>query len=234
MCGIYGSIGFPPDQTRIDIVSYRGPDGRRWQEFSSPAGPVALGHRRLAIIDLSNNGLQPMSDPSGRFHLIFNGELYNYLELRQQLAQRGEMFSTGTDSEVLLRAYKVWGEQALARFRGMFAFVIWDDMEKRLFAARDRFGIKPLYLVANNAGVALASEIKQLLGLPGLTERMNLPRARFSRGRYRRSHCRDFVRKCHATPRWRVSLGTRRHIRPALRSSATLVMRRGGPPRPAR
>ena len=93
--------------------------------------------------------------------------MYNYLELRQQLAQRGEMFCTETDSEVLLRAYKVWGEQALARFRGMFAFVIWDDMEKRLFAARDRFGIKPLYLVANNAGVALASEIKQLLGLPG-------------------------------------------------------------------
>ena len=178
MCGIYSSIGFPPDQTRIDIVSYRGPDGRGWREFSSPAGTVALGHRRLAIIDLSNNGLQPMADSSGRFHLIFNGELYNYLELRQQLAQRGEIFRTETDSEVLLRAYQVWGEQALARFRGMFAFVIWDDMEKRLFAARDRFGIKPLYLVANNAGVALASEIKQLLGLPGLTGRMNLPRAR--------------------------------------------------------
>jgi asparagine synthase (glutamine-hydrolysing) len=178
MCGIYSSIGFPPDQTRIDIVSYRGPDGRGWREFSSPAGTVALGHRRLAIIDLSNNGLQPMADSSGRFHLIFNGELYNYLELRQQLAQRGEIFCTETDSEVLLRAYQAWGEQALARFRGMFAFVIWDDMEKRLFAARDRFGIKPLYLVANNAGVALASEIKQLLGLPGLTGRMNLPRAR--------------------------------------------------------
>ena len=178
MCGIYSSIGFPPDQTRIDIVSYRGPDGRGWREFSSPAGPVALGHRRLAIIDLSDNGLQPMADSSGRFHLIFNGELYNCLELRQQLAQRGEIFCTETDSEVLLRAYQAWGEQALARFRGMFAFVIWDDMEKRLFAARDRFGIKPLYLVANNAGVALASEIKQLLGLPGLTGRMNLPRAR--------------------------------------------------------
>ena len=175
---VYSSIGFPLTQTRIDIVSYRGPDGRGWREFSSPAGTVALGHRRLAIIDLSNNGLQPMANSSGRFHLIFNGELYNYLELRQQLAQRGEIFCTETDSEVLLRAYQAWGEQALARFRGMFAFVIWDDMEKRLFAARDRFGIKPLYLVANNAGVALASEIKQLLGLPGLTGRMNLPRAR--------------------------------------------------------
>jgi asparagine synthase (glutamine-hydrolysing) len=178
MCGIYCSIGFAPDQAHIDIVSYRGPNGRGWQEFSSPAGAVALGHRRLAIIDVSNNGLQPMADPSGRFHLIFNGELYNYLELRHQLAQRGETFRTDTDSEVLLRCYEVWGEQALARFRGMFAFVIWDDIEKQLFAARDRFGIKPLYLVVNTGGVALASEIKQLLGLPGLTGRMNLPRAR--------------------------------------------------------
>jgi asparagine synthase (glutamine-hydrolysing) len=181
---------------------------------------VAFGHLRLAIIDLSHNGLQPMADPSGRFHLIFNGELYNYLELRQQLAQRGEIFRTETDSEVLLRAYKVWGEQALARFRGMFAFVIWDDMEKRLFAARDRFGIKPLYLVANDAGVALASEIKQLLGLPGLTGRPMTCRARDFLAGGIADHT---ARKCHATPRWRVSLGTRRHIRPALRSSATLV-----------
>jgi asparagine synthase (glutamine-hydrolysing) len=178
MCGIYSSIGFPPDQARIDIVSYRGPDGRGWEEFSSPAGTVALGHRRLAIIDLSTNGQQPMADPSGRFHLVFNGELYNYLELRRELTQRGEMFRTETDSEVLLRAYKVWGDQALARFRGMFAFVIWDDTEKHLFAARDRFGIKPLYLVANSGGLALASEIKQLHGLPGLSGRMNMPRVR--------------------------------------------------------
>lgn len=177
MCGIYSSIGFAPDQTRIDMVAYRGPDGRGWREFTSPAGRVALGHRRLAIIDVSDDGLQPMADPSGRFHLVFNGELYNYLELREELRARGEIFRTETDSEVLLRAYAVWGESALDRLRGMFAFAIWDEANKRLFAARDRFGIKPLYLVANAKGVALASEIKQLLGLPGLSGRMNLPRA---------------------------------------------------------
>jgi len=176
MCGIYGSIGFVADQSRIDIVAHRGPDGRGWQEFTSSAGPVAMGHRRLAIIDTSDAGLQPMADPSGLFHLVFNGELYNYLELREELRACGEVFQTGTDSEVLLRAYVRWGEGALDRFRGMFAFLIWDEARKRLFAARDRFGIKPLYVVANAHGVAFASEIKQLLGLPGLSGRMNLAR----------------------------------------------------------
>jgi asparagine synthase (glutamine-hydrolysing) len=176
MCGIYCSIRFAPDQSRIDIVAHRGPDGRGWQEFESPGGPIALGHRRLAIIDTSDAGLQPMADPSGRFHLAFNGELYNYLELREELRRRGEIFHTETDSEVLLRAYIVWGEAALDRFRGMFAFVIWDDARKRIFAARDRFGIKPLYIVATPQGIAFASEIKQFLGLPGLSGRMNLAR----------------------------------------------------------
>jgi asparagine synthase (glutamine-hydrolysing) len=176
MCGIYCSISFLPDQSRIDIVAHRGPDGQGWKNFLSPAGPVAMGHRRLAIIDTSNAGLQPMADPSGRFHLVFNGELYNYLELREELKGRGEAFYTETDSEVLLRAYAVWGEAALPRFRGMFAFVIWDALNKRLFAARDRFGIKPLYIVDNSHGVAFASEIKQLLGLPGFSGRMNLAR----------------------------------------------------------
>jgi asparagine synthase (glutamine-hydrolysing) len=176
MCGIYGSIRFPADQNRIDLVAHRGPDGRGWQEFASPAGPVALGHRRLAIIDVSDAGLQPMADPSERYHLVFNGELYNYLELREELKGRGEIFQTETDSEVLLRAYAVWGEAALDRFRGMFAFLIWDRAEKRLFAARDRFGIKPLYVFANAHGVAFASEIKQLLGLPRLSGRMNIAR----------------------------------------------------------
>lgn len=135
-----------------------------------------MGHRRLAIIDTTAAGLQPMADPTGRFHLIYNGELYNYLELREEMKARGEIFRTETDSEVLLRAYAVWGEAFLGRLRGMFAFVIWDETRKRLFAARDRFGIKPLYLLANAHGVAFASEIKQLLGLPGLSGRMNLVR----------------------------------------------------------
>ncbi len=178
MCGLFGSVSFPPDSTRIDMVAHRGPDGFGWQEFASPTGPVALGHRRLAIIDVSDNGLQPMADPSGRFHLVFNGEIYNYLELREELKAAGHCFRSDTDTEVLIEAYRAWGEGCLDRLVGMFAFLIWDDRDKRLFAARDRFGIKPLYVLANCHGVAFASEIKQLIGLPGSSARMNVARVR--------------------------------------------------------
>ncbi|MCR4523805.1 asparagine synthase (glutamine-hydrolyzing) [Bosea sp. 47.2.35] len=177
MCGLFGSIGFAPDMARIDLVSHRGPDGRGWREFASPGGPVALGHRRLAIIDVSDAGLQPMSERSGRYHLVFNGEIYNYIELRDEMRASGEIFETESDSEVLLRAYMLWGEGALKRLRGMFAFLIWDDRDKTLFAARDRYGIKPLYIAASGQGVAFASEIKQLLDLAGGTRRLNLARA---------------------------------------------------------
>lgn len=176
MCGLYGSIGFAPEETRIDLVAHRGPDGRGWRVFGSPAGPVALGHRRLAIIDVSDAGLQPMGDASGRYQLVFNGEIYNYLELREEMRAKGEVFVSESDSEVLLRAYMLWGEDALPKFRGMFAFLIWDDRDKVLFAARDRYGIKPLYMVATPQGVAFGSEIKQLLGLPGVSGRMNVAR----------------------------------------------------------
>lgn len=176
MCGLFSSIGFSPDRARIDIVAHRGPDGSGWEVHDSPAGPVALGHRRLAIIDLSEGGHQPTSDPMGRFHMVFNGEIYNYLELREALRQQGEIFTSDSDTEVLLRTFAVWGEAALDKLRGMFAFVVWDKREKRLFAARDRFGIKPLYLVQSPHGVAFASEIKQLLGLPGVNGRMNVAR----------------------------------------------------------
>ncbi len=108
MCGLYASVGFEPDPRRIDLVQHRGPDGRGWELFDSPAGPVALGHRRLAIIDISEAGLQPMQDTAGRHHLIFNGEIYNYLELRAEMQAQGEVFVTGTDVEVLLRAYMLW------------------------------------------------------------------------------------------------------------------------------
>ena len=176
MCGLFASLGFEPDRARIDIVAHRGPDGGGWQVYASPAGPVALGHRRLAIIDVSDAGLQPMEDASGRFHLIFNGEIYNYIELREEMRAKGEVFVSESDSEVLLRAYMLWGEDALPRLRGMFAFLIWDDRDKTLFAARDRYGIKPLYLYSMPRGVAFASEVKQLLGLPGLSGRMNIAR----------------------------------------------------------
>ena len=176
MCGLFGSIGFAPDPAHIDIVAHRGPDGRGWEVHDSPAGAVALGHRRLAVIDTSDAGLQPMADPTERYRLVFNGEIYNYIELREELRARGEVFRSETDSEVLLRAYAVWGEHCLPRLRGMFAFLVWDAREKRLFGARDRYGIKPLYLAGDGRGIALASEIKQLLWLPGVSRRMNVAR----------------------------------------------------------
>jgi len=176
MCGIFASIGFAPERERILIVAHRGPDGEGWETRPSPSGPVALGHRRLAIIDTSEAGRQPFMDPSGRFLLSYNGEIYNYRELREELTALGDTFHTHTDTEVLLAAWRRWGEQALARFVGMFAFVIWDDKEKQLFAVRDRFGIKPLYWVEGQGGVAFGSEIKQLLDLPGGERRMNLAR----------------------------------------------------------
>jgi asparagine synthase (glutamine-hydrolysing) len=176
MCGLYASLGFKPDRARIDIVAHRGPDGSGWREFQSPAGAVALGHRRLAIIDLSDAGLQPMASRCGRFHLVFNGEIYNFVELREELRGKGHVFTSDSDSEVLLAAYVTWGEACLDHFLGMFAFLIWDEAEKRLFAARDRFGIKPLYYAVTTHGIAFGSEIKQLLGLPGVGRRANLAR----------------------------------------------------------
>jgi len=176
MCGIFASAGFAPDPRCIDIVAHRGPDGRGWKVFESEIGPVCLGHRRLAIIDLDERAAQPMTCDDGRYWLTFNGEIYNYLELRQQLACKGLRFTTASDSEVLLQAYIAWGEAALDKLRGMFAFVIYDRERQRLFAARDRFGIKPLYYFVSPRGVAIASEIKQLVDLPGFSRRVNLDR----------------------------------------------------------
>jgi asparagine synthase (glutamine-hydrolysing) len=176
MCGIWCSLGFAPDPERIDLVRHRGPDGRGWHVFDTVAGPLALGHRRLSIIDLSEAALQPMSYADGRYHLVFNGEIYNYIELRVELQSVGYSFRTQSDSEVLLAAYDRWGEAVLDRLIGMFAFVIWDSARLRLFVARDRFGIKPLYYLVHRGSVAFASEIKQLVGLPGYTGRMNVAR----------------------------------------------------------
>jgi asparagine synthase (glutamine-hydrolysing) len=177
MCGIFASVGFRPDARHIDIVSHRGPDGRGWREFQSAAGPVALGHRRLSIIDLDERAAQPMSSCDERFWITFNGEIYNYVELRDELERRGEVFCTSSDTEVLLRAYVVWGEGMLDRLLGMFAFVIYDAKEQRLFAVRDRFGMKPLYYLLSPNGLAFASEIKQLVDLIGFSRKINLARS---------------------------------------------------------
>src|SRR4051794_19985969 len=177
MCGIWASVGLRPPRAVIDRVAHRGPDGAGGGELESPAGPVARAHRRLAVIDTSEAGLQPMADAEERLWITFNGEIYNYLELRDELAARGHRFRTRTDTEILLAAWREWGEAALPRLNGMFAFVLLDGRRNELVAVRDRFGVKPLYVASLAGGIALASEIKQLLALPGLPARLDPERA---------------------------------------------------------
>ena len=177
MCGIWFSLGFPRDAKHIDLASHRGPDGRGWRVFDTVQGQLALGHRRLSVIDLSDAAAQPMSYADDRYWITYNGEIYNYIELREELAAAGFRFRTSSDTEVLLAAYANWGEAALDRLVGMFAFVLWDGMAETVFAARDRFAIKPLYFYVSAQGVAFASEIKQLAALPEFAAKLNLARA---------------------------------------------------------
>lgn len=170
-----------------DRLAHRGPDGAGlWTGESGRAG-VGLGHRRLAILDLTDASAQPMASPDGRYQLVYNGEVYNYVELRAELEQAGHAFRTTGDTEVLLAAYARWGAGCLERLNGMFAFAVWDTVERRLFAARDRFGEKPLFWAPlEGGGVALASEIKALLAHPRLpaAAREDLV-TRFAAGGYR-------------------------------------------------
>ena len=144
-------------------------------EAEAPAGStLGLGHRRLAILDRSSAGFQPMRDSSGGCAITYNGEIYNYVELRADLARLGYTFRSGTDTEVILAAWRHWGEACLARFNGMFAFVLYDRRSRRIFAARDRFGVKPLYYWPTpTGGIALASEIKQFTFHPRWKARLN-------------------------------------------------------------
>ena len=139
---------------------------------------VALGHRRLAILDVSPAGHQPMCTPDRRYWIVYNGEVYNYLELKAELETAGHTFHSGTDTEVLLHAYAEWGSDCLNRFNGMFAFVLYDRETRTVFAARDRFGVKPLYYWFSPEGfLAFASEIKQFTVLPGWKACLNHQRA---------------------------------------------------------
>ena len=162
MCGLCGVVQLdaPPDVAGVMRMSkalgHRGPDGD--DVFSEPG--VAIGHRRLAIIDLSDAGLQPFVSDDGRLRLVHNGEIYNYRELRSELEGRGHRFRTATDTEVLLEAYREWGPRCVERFNGMWAFVIWDSDERRLFASRDRFGVKPFYYRLDGDRLTFASELK--------------------------------------------------------------------------
>lgn len=164
MCGISGIAGWGWERAQLEamvaIQNHRGPDDNG--VYVDASAKVGLGHNRLSIIDLSPAGHQPMSNCDGTLWIVFNGEIYNHVELRAELG--GKPYRSQTDTEVILRAYEQWGEKCLDRFLGMFAFLIWDNRRQRLFAARDRFGVKPLYYhQSQNGTLRLASEIKALL-----------------------------------------------------------------------
>lgn len=167
MCGIAGiiNVNTPPGSAEIGAmiadIAYRGPDGAGQVCFDTEG--VALGHRRLSILDLSEAGKQPMVSRSSRFWVVYNGEIYNYLEIRKELETLGHTFHSSSDTEVLLQAYEQWGSGCLQRFMGMYAFAIWDREKRELFAARDRLGIKPFYYQETAHGILFASEIKSIL-----------------------------------------------------------------------
>lgn len=167
MCGILGyfqkASGKPASLTQDDLhrLVHRGPDGHGLYTSEH----VQLGHTRLAIVDLTNAGHQPMMSGDSHRVVTYNGEIYNHLELREELEVLGERFTTHSDTEVLLAAYKVWGEMCVQRFRGMFAFAIWDDVKKTLFLARDRCGEKPLFYQRDGERITFASELKALVPL---------------------------------------------------------------------
>ncbi len=148
----------------VAMVSHRGPDGRGvWTD-----GVVGLGHARLAVIDLSDAAAQPMADAHDTVHITYNGEFYNFRELRQELSGLGHRFRTQSDTEVIIEGYKRWGIDVLERLLGMFAFAIWDAKARRLVLARDRVGKKPLYYCRHDGMLLFASEIKALLAWPGI------------------------------------------------------------------
>ena len=165
MCGIAGFAGADVPSRDVlvkvrDTMCHRGPDDAG--EWRSVDGQVAFVHRRLSIIDLSPAGHQPMASADGTLHITFNGEIYNYRELRADLERRGHRFSTATDTEVILQAYREWGEQALDRVNGMFALALHDARERRLLLARDPAGKKPVYYRVDRGTLAFASELKAL------------------------------------------------------------------------
>jgi asparagine synthase (glutamine-hydrolysing) len=178
MCGIAGFVdsvnanGFAQAllQQMADAIAHRGPDDEGFYVATTRDGRsnIGLAHRRLAIIDLAS-GHQPMADHTGAIQIVFNGEIYNFQQLRAELMDLGHVFRTNSDTETIIRAYEQWSEQCLGRLRGMFAFALWDARRERLFLARDRYGKKPLYLCERGGALLFASEIKSLLVVPGVS-----------------------------------------------------------------
>ena len=166
MCGIVGFVGARADMQEIlqgmmDAIAHRGPDGQG--QFIE--GPAALGQRRLSIIDLEG-GKQPMFNEDGSLVCIFNGEIYNFQTLREELIAAGHTFATRSDTEVLLHGYEQWGNQLPGKLRGMFTFVIWDQKTKTMFGARDIFGIKPFYYYNQDGLFLLAARSKAFWLIP--------------------------------------------------------------------
>ncbi|WP_428248617.1 asparagine synthase (glutamine-hydrolyzing) [Ferrovibrio sp.] len=178
MCGIAGLLNLDQQpaspvlvRAMTDALAHRGPDG----DGIYTDGALGFGHRRLAIIDLSPGGRQPMLTQDGRYAITYNGELYNFQELRAELQAQGCRFQSRSDTEVLLQAWATWGPAALGRFNGMFAFALWDAKERRLYLARDRYGIKPLYYRRNGNVLLFGSEAKALLAHPAGSAALDLP-----------------------------------------------------------
>ena len=198
MCGIAGILDrntFDPARlvSMTDLIHYRGPDGFGFAYFD-PNSPhpntsseifhnrrdlpgfspsVGLGTRRLAILDTSDHGNQPMSSDSGEYWIAYNGEIYNYLEIAEELKSLGHVFRTGTDTEVILKSYAEWGASCVKRFNGMWSFAIWDRPQNALFCSRDRFGIKPFYYHADPTRFIFGSEVKQILDNPHVPRQIN-------------------------------------------------------------
>lgn len=176
MCGICGELRFDGQVPQRDVVDKmvaalekRGPD----DAGSHFDGPVALGHRRLSIIDLSARARQPMLDDTTHLAIVFNGSIYNYPALREQLRSLGHSFSSNGDAEVILKAYAQWGDACVARLNGMFAFAIWDSRAQCLFMARDRMGIKPLYYTQDKQRLRFASTPQALLAAGGIDTQLD-------------------------------------------------------------
>ena len=181
MCGIFGwllSANQAQDRASLerqtDHLAHRGPDGFGGCTFitADEGHQIGFGHRRLSIIDIAG-GAQPMATADGRIHVTYNGEIYNYIELRDELAALGSVFHTTSDTEVLLEAYRVWGLNALDKLRGMFAFALWDAGEQKLLLARDPFGKKPLFIADRRGGLVFASEIPAILDFAGFDRALN-------------------------------------------------------------
>ncbi|MGH8261517.1 MAG: asparagine synthase (glutamine-hydrolyzing), partial [Steroidobacteraceae bacterium] len=180
MCGIAGYLAARPSdgldpalRGMAAALVHRGPDDEGFFHAATrDGGRVGLAHRRLSIIDLAT-GHQPMSNEDGSVQIVFNGEIYNFQDLRDELVAAGHAFRTRSDTETIVHAYEQWGPECVLRFRGMFAFALWDARRERLLLARDRYGKKPLFFHWSDGTLLFASEIKSILTFPGVVPRVD-------------------------------------------------------------